>query len=47
MGKVPYSIRLDDELLEKVRELSKLENRSVNNLIETVLRDYVNQKKKK
>jgi hypothetical protein len=37
MTKVPYSIRIDQALLEKIREKAKETNRSVNNFIENAL----------
>lgn len=40
MSKIPYSIRIDKALLNKVRAQAKTENRSVNNLIEYALYNY-------
>ena len=40
MPKVPYTIKIDEALLNKVRAQSKKENRSVNNLIEYALYNY-------
>lgn len=40
MSKKPISIRIDETLLNDMQEVSKIENRSVTNLIETVMRDY-------
>jgi predicted transcriptional regulator len=35
------TIRTDEELIEKLREISEQENRSMSNLAETILREYV------
>lgn len=35
------TIRTDEELIEKLRVMSEKENRSMSNLAETILRDYV------
>jgi len=40
MSKKPISIRIDETLLEDMQKVSELENRSVTNLIETVMKDY-------
>jgi len=39
----PRSIRLDAKLLTSLRNLAKAEHRSINNLIENVLRNYVEE----
>jgi len=36
--------RLDDHLLEQLREVALKENRSLNNFIETVLKEYIKNK---
>jgi len=40
-----YSVRLDEELLTELKVISKEENRSLSNLVETVLKKYVHSKK--
>jgi len=40
-----YSVRLDEDLLSALKTISKEENRSLSNLVETVLKRYVNSKK--
>jgi hypothetical protein len=40
MSKKPISIRINETILENLQKVSALENRSVTNLIETVMRDY-------
>lgn len=37
MTKIPYSIRLEPDLLKKIKKAAERENRSVNNYIETAL----------
>lgn len=40
----PYQIRFDIELLEQLQIQAQKENRSMSNLIQTILKDYLNQK---
>ena len=40
-----YSVRLDEELLNELRIIAKEENRSLSNLVETVLKKYLHSKK--
>ena len=40
-----YSVRLDEELLTELKMISKEENRSLSNLVETVLKKYVQSRK--
>lgn len=42
--KKAISIRIDETLLEDMQTVSTKENRSVTNLIETVMREYCNGK---
>lgn len=39
--KVRYSLTIDKEDKARLQEISKEQNRSLNNLIETVLKDYL------
>ncbi len=39
--KVVVSMRMDAELIEKTRKYAELENRSLSNFIETVLKRYL------
>ena len=39
----PRSIRLDEILLNNLYNLARSQNRSVNNLIETILQNYVEE----
>jgi len=39
----PRSIRLDEGLLKALRNLARAQHRSLNNLIEVVLREYVEE----
>lgn len=44
MSKKPISVRIDETLLEDMQMVSELENRSLTNLIETVMKDYCKNK---
>lgn len=37
------SIRLDDQLVQELRVIAQVQNRSLSNLIETVLKEYLAQ----
>lgn len=39
--KVQTGLRLDEELYEKVKALAEREGRSINNLVEFIVRQYV------
>jgi len=41
------SIRLDDEMIEKMRRLAEKENRNLSNYIETILKNYFKEIEKK
>ena len=47
MTKIPYSIRIDQELLLVLKERAKKEMRPVNNLIEFILSDYLTKASQK
>ena len=36
-----YSVRLDEELAEKIKQYALLENRNFTNMVETILMQYV------
>lgn len=40
--KVHKAFRLDEELIQKLQKQADLENRSLSNLIETILFNYLN-----
>lgn len=40
-NKIPNTLRLDDETISKLKEIALKENRSLNNLIETILKNYL------
>lgn len=44
MDKVSLTLRLDEEIHEKLRQISFDEKRSINNLINYILEKYVNEK---
>lgn len=35
------SVRLDESFIEKLRQIAEEQNRTLSNLVETVLKDYV------
>ncbi len=41
-----YSLRLNEELAEKIRQYGQLENRNFANMVETILLQYVAQREK-
>ncbi|MEA5134902.1 MAG: DUF6364 family protein [Candidatus Fimivivens sp.] len=41
------SIRLDEEFIEELKKTAKEENRPLSNLIETILKSYVKDKKER
>ena len=45
MPKIPYSIKIDQSVLDDLKDVAAKENRSVNNAIETSLIEYIKNKK--
>ena len=45
MEKKGVSVRLESELVEELKKCAKEENRPLSNLIETVLKTYIKNKK--
>lgn len=41
MAKIQYSIKVEKELLDKIKEIAAKDFRSVNNTIELSLREYI------
>ena len=41
--KKTYSFRLEDELVEALRQLAEKENRKLSNMVETILKKYVEE----
>lgn len=41
-----YSVRLDGELAEKIKQYALLENRNFTNMVETILLQYVSEREK-
>lgn len=39
--KNPYSFKLEPEIIPALKSIAESENRSLNNLVETVLRDFI------
>lgn len=46
MAKVPLNVRIDPELMNRLRQKAKEENRTVSNLVDTALRRYAEKKRK-
>ena len=46
LEKKVVSVRLDEEFIQKLIELAEQQNRSLSNLVETVLKDYVSKQEK-
>lgn len=44
--KKPYSIRIEDKIIKQLEKIAEKENRTVANLIETALKQYIDQSKK-
>lgn len=44
--KKTYSMRIDSEVAEKVRQYALLENRNFSNMVETILLKYIAQREK-
>ena len=44
--KIQFGIRLDEETLTAIKQLAEDENRSLNNLIEYLIKEYIKKKKK-
>lgn len=43
MAKTPLNVRVDPTLLRKIRQKAAAENRTVSNLVDTALRQYVDK----
>ena len=43
-GKTQFLLRIDDELYEKLKQAAEDDYRSVNNLIEVILKRYIQAK---
>lgn len=41
-----YSLRLNEELAEKIRRYGQLENRNFANMVETILLNYIAEREK-
>ena len=43
--KIQFGIRLEEDVLNDIKELAQEENRSLNNLIEYLIKQYIKEKK--
>ena len=41
MARTPLNVRIDVQLLEKLKDLAKNENRTLSNLVDTALKKYL------
>lgn len=44
--KKTYSVRLDEEVAERIRAYGQVENRNFANMIETILKNYIAEREK-
>jgi len=44
MARIPLNVRIDPELREQLKEQAKRENRTLSNLVDTVLREALEQR---
>ncbi len=42
--KKTYSFRFDEEMIEKLRGYAKAENRTISNMVETILLQYLSKR---
>lgn len=47
MRKIHLSIRIDSEVIKITKEIAALENRNISNTIETLIKEAINNRKKK
>lgn len=41
-----YSFRLSEQMIEELQSYAEIENRSLSNLVETILKNYLKEKNK-
>lgn len=44
MDKIPLTLRIDADIHEKIREMAFKERRSINNIINYIIREYLKEK---
>ena len=44
MAKIPLNIRIDPELRARLKKQAGRQNRTLSNLVDTILREYLEQK---
>ncbi len=47
MAKIPLNIRIDPELRERLKKQAQRENRTLSNLVDTILREYLEEKSRR
>lgn len=45
MEQIPLTLRIDEDLHEEIRKIAFKERRSINNLINYIIRKYIEEKK--
>lgn len=45
--KKTYSVRLDEELAEKIKQYAAADNRNFTNMVETILMQYIAEREKR
>ena len=45
--KIQFGVRFDEETLTEIKKIAEEENRSLNNLIEHLVKQYIKEKKEK
>jgi predicted DNA-binding protein len=41
-----YSFRLEEEVVQKIKEYAQSENRNFSNMVETILKNYISEREK-
>jgi len=47
MAKIPLNIRNDPELRERLKKQAHRENRTLSNLVDTIVREYLDEKSRR
>jgi predicted DNA-binding protein len=47
MAKIPLNIRIDPELRERLKKQAHRENRTLSNLVDTIVREYLDEKSRR
>lgn len=47
MAKIPLNVRVDLELRERLKKQARRENRTLSNLVDTIVREYLEEKSRR